>query len=134
MEASRQDIKRFSFSGHETFPLRVAWLPKAVAAVSEGVDPFTDARLGMQVLGLGKNMVSALRFWGEYFGVILRTDHQWRVTQFGELTLGVNGRDPFLEDERTLWMLHWRACTSVSHPLFAWHWLVNLCHEPGLAS
>ena len=50
---------------------------------------------------------------------------------FGELTLGVNGRDPFLEDERTLWMLHWRACTSVPHPLFAWHWLVNLCHEPG---
>ena len=62
-------VERFSFSGHETFPLRVAWLPKAVIAVSHGKDPFSDPREGMRILGLGKNMVTALQCWSDYFVV-----------------------------------------------------------------
>lgn len=122
--------ERFSFSGHESFSLRVAWLPKAAAAVSLGENPFSNPRDGMRILGLGKNMVLSLECWSEYFGVICRTDDRWKVTEFGELILGVNGIDPFLEDQRTLWLLHWRASTNSSRPFYAWHWLVNLCHEP----
>lgn len=123
-------IERYSFSGHETFPLRVAWLPKAVAAVSQGKDPFSNPREGMRILGLGKNMVTALQCWSDYFGVIYRHDGQWKVTEFGEIIFGSNGTDPFLEDKRTLWLLHWRASTHSSRSFFAWHWLVNLCQEP----
>ncbi|MBI5592462.1 MAG: DUF4007 family protein [Deltaproteobacteria bacterium] len=123
-------IDRFSFSGHETFPLRVAWLPKAVAAVSQGKDPFSNPREGMQILGLGKNMVTALQCWSNYFGVIYRRDGRWKVTEFGEIIFGANGKDPFLEDKRTLWLLHWKASTNSSRSFFAWHWLVNLCQEP----
>lgn len=121
---------RFSFSGHETFPLRVAWLPKAVAAVSSGKDPFSNPREGMRILGLGKNMVTALQCWADYFGVICRQDNHWQVTEFGDIIFGSNGNDPYLEDNRTLWLLHWRGCANSSRPFFAWHWLANLCHEP----
>jgi hypothetical protein len=123
--------ERFSFSGHETFPLRVAWLPKAVLAVSQGKNPFSNPREGMRILGLGKNMVMALECWSEYFGVIVRLDGRWQVTDFGESIFGTNGEDPFMEDQRTLWLLHWRASTNSSRPFFAWHWLANLWHEPG---
>lgn len=125
-----QKVTRFSFSGHETFPLRVAWLPKAVAAVSQGKDPFSNPREGMQILGLGKNMVMSLQCWSEYYGVISRSDDGWQVTEFGESIFGVDGFDPFLEDRRTLWLLHWKASTNCSRQFFAWHWFVNLFHEP----
>lgn len=128
-----QKVERFSFSGHETFPLRVAWLPKAVTAVSLGKDPFSNPREGMQILGLGKNMVMSLECWSEFFGVIHRLDDCWQVTKFGEIVFGANGEDPFLEDLRTLWLLHWKASTNTTRPFFAWHWLTNLYHEPDFA-
>ena len=84
----------------------------------------------MRILGLGKNMVTALQCWSDYFGVIRREDGRWKVTEFGEIIFGADGTDPFLEDKRTLWLLHWRASTNSSRFFFAWHWLVNLCQEP----
>ncbi len=126
-------MERFAFSGHETFPLRVAWLPKAVAAVSGGQEPFSNPRDGMRILGLGKNMVTALQCWSDYFGVIERIESKLKVTEFGKVIFETNGLDPFLEDRRTLWLLHWRASTNTSRTFFAWHWLVNLCQEPEFA-
>ena len=38
----------FSYTGHESFPLRISWLPKAVAALEAGIDPFTDPREGIE--------------------------------------------------------------------------------------
>lgn len=122
--------ERYSFSGHETFPLRVAWLPKAVDAVSQGKDPFSNPREGMRILGLGKNMVMSLECWSEFFGVLHRLDGHWEVTELGSLIFGAGGFDPFLEDQRTLWILHWTASTNCSRQFFAWHWFTNLHHEP----
>lgn len=130
IHTSKQQSERFSFSGHETFSLRVAWLPKVVAAVSQGKDPFSNPREGMRVLGLGKNMVMSLECWGEYFDVVNRLKDGWQVSEFGEIIFGTNGKDPFLEDQRTLWLLHWKASTNTVKPFFAWHWLVNLFQEP----
>jgi hypothetical protein len=86
-------VNRFSFSGHETFPLRVAWLPKAIGAVSRGQDPFSNPRDGMRILGLGKNMVTALQCWSNYIGVIERDDGRLKVTKFGEIIFGAAGMD-----------------------------------------
>jgi hypothetical protein len=32
----------FRFSGHQTFPLRIAWLPKAIQEIACGRDPLTN--------------------------------------------------------------------------------------------
>lgn len=54
---------RYVFPGHETFPRRYAWLPKAVRGVSENPRLFSDEDQAMVHLGVGKNMVRAIRFW-----------------------------------------------------------------------
>ena len=39
--------------------------------------------------------------------------------------LGREGMDPYLEDIRTLWMLHWNISTVAESPLFAWEFLLG---------
>src|SRR4051812_13993234 len=53
----------FRYSGHQTFPLRIAWLPKAVREIASGRDPLSNIDEGIVSLGLGKNMVESLRCW-----------------------------------------------------------------------
>jgi hypothetical protein len=118
------------FSGHQSFSLRIAWLPKSVNAVAEGKDPFRDPRVGTQLLGLGKNMVESLSYWVEFFGVIEFDDKlQPKLTEFGKQLMGNNGLDPFLEDDQTLWLLHWKGTAAAPRKYFAWHWLFNLHYE-----
>ncbi len=114
------------FSGHETFTLRVPWISKAVKAIEAGINPFTDPRTGMTELGLGKNMVKALQAWTEYFGVIEHRNDKFELTSFGKEVFGKDGLDVYLEDSRTLWLLHWKASTN-PRPYFAWHWFTNIC-------
>jgi hypothetical protein len=49
----------------------------------------------------------------------------YQITPFGEAILGPDGFDPFLEDPRTLWLLHWKITTHSEAPLFAWDFLIN---------
>jgi hypothetical protein len=121
---------RFMFSGHQSFALRIAWLPKSVEAVERGEDPFKDPRIGTQILGLGKNMVEALGYWVEFFGVItFLPSGRPSPTEFGRRVLGKGGYDRFLEDERTLWLLHWHGAAAARRRFFAWHWLFNVHFE-----
>lgn len=61
---------KYRFSGHETFVCRYPWLPKAVRAVSENSEIFSDEDEAMVTLGVGKNMVRSIRFWADSLGVI----------------------------------------------------------------
>ena len=45
------------FSGHESFALRYAWLPKAYKGLKDDPRLFADDEKAMLELGLGKNMV-----------------------------------------------------------------------------
>jgi hypothetical protein len=126
MRSPAREQPVFRFSGHQTFPLRLSWLPKAVAAISKGVDPLTDIDLGITKLGLGKNMVEALRCWIEAFQVANKTENGWELTPVGLLVFDPKtGADPFLEDHTTAWLLHWLICTDAKAPFFAWECLFN---------
>lgn len=83
----------------------------------------------MVVLGLGKNMVRAAKFWLQITGLVDSPERREET-----LTLSTLGRalfvgdkseawDPFLEDIQTLWLLHWQIAT---HPdrLLAWDYLL----------
>ena len=61
--ATHEPTGPVSFVGHESFPLRYGWLKKCVDAVAARPDVFAhdDA---MVSLGVGKNMVKAIRHWG----------------------------------------------------------------------
>ena len=55
-------------------------------------------------LGVGKNMVSAIRFWARAFGLSDNdTPTEFAISIFDT----EQGYDPYLEDEGTLWLLHY---------------------------
>lgn len=122
--------QEYRFGGHQTFALRIAWLPKAAAAIERGEDPLSNPLDGVVSLGLGKNMVEALRCWIDAYGVATKVGGKWNLTAFGRAMFGLHGHDPFLEDQQTLWLLHWKIATLRTAPFFAWELLFNRWNEP----
>jgi len=116
----------FRFSGHQTFPLRIAWIPKAVAEIMRGCDPLSNIDEGITKLGLGKNMVEALRCWIEAFQIANRVDAIWSLTPIGKVIFHPEvGLDPYLEDVSSAWVLHWLISTNRQSPFFAWECVFN---------
>lgn len=108
------------FSGHETFACRFSWIPKAVSLLSEDSAALSDDDAAMSALGLGKNMVRALRFWLEVFDVAQADRGHWALSSFGKSVFGAAGFDPYLERVETQWLLQWKVTTQSERPLFVW--------------
>ncbi len=126
--------RKYRVSGHESFPCRYTWLPKAVHGLKENPRLFADEAKAMVDLGVGKNMVRSIRFWAQATGIVTGAKNgEYHLTDCGASLLGEHGRDPFLEDVRTLWLLHWNLSTDVVNPLLAWDYLLNRWQEPELA-
>lgn len=98
------EITKYTFAGHDSFQCRQLWLKKGFDFVQEGKN-FNDDDAVVK-LGVGKNMVSSIRFWLKVFNVI---DNKEILTEFGKrLFDDETGYDPFLEDEASLWLLHYQ--------------------------
>src|SRR5438067_4876793 len=125
----------YRISGHESFACRYAWLPKAVQWLPMKPDLFVNEQHAMVDLGVGKNMVRSIRFWALSSGIIeqAKKGGGYVVTPFGSSILGRKGADPFLEDIRTLWLIHWKLSTNTQSPLLAWDYLLNRWQDPKLA-
>ena len=107
------------FSGHESFACRYGWLPKLYDAVVNDRALFASDENAMLQLGLGRNMVKSLRFWGEAFGLTRTRGGNVLVTTFARRLLDpADGFDPYLETPSALWRLHWRL--TVHAGLGAW--------------
>lgn len=112
-----------AFARHDTFAPRYGWLKKGFDLALREPNLFNrpDAPV---VLGVGKNMVRAIRYWCHAFGVLeSATDESGqtvaRPSTFGLNLLADDGHDPFLEDPASLWLLHWRL---VNRPELATAW------------
>ncbi|MCZ0942389.1 MAG: DUF4007 family protein [Gammaproteobacteria bacterium] len=96
------------FSGHESFACRYGWLPKLYEAVQQDKGLFANDEHAILALGLGRNMVKAIRFWGQVFGLLEVKRGVAKNTALAHRLLGVEGGlDPYLEDPGSLWRLHW---------------------------
>jgi hypothetical protein len=125
--------RKYRISGHEKFPCRYSWLPKAVRGLSANPKLFSNEEEAMVDLGVGKNMVRSIRFWSQSAGVVASLKNGgYSLTKFGIALLGQNGLDPFLEDIRTLWLIHWNLATDTQNPLLAWDFLLSRWQEPEL--
>ena len=95
-------MSRYSFSGHESFFCKTIWLKKGYDAIQDGVD--FSAPDSVASLGVGKNMVTSIRYWMKAFGLIKNDE----LTNFARIIFDNDrGLDPFVEDESTLWLLHY---------------------------
>ncbi|MBN9657108.1 MAG: DUF4007 family protein [Acidobacteria bacterium] len=125
----------YRISGHESFPCRYTWLPKAVRQLEADPKLFADEERAMVELGVGKNMVRSIRFWSLASGMatVQTKGSGPSLTELATNLLGVDGLDPFLEDRRTLWLLHWNLSTNTDAPLLAWDYLLNRWQDPELS-
>ena len=99
--------KKPKFSGHQTFAYRYGWLEKGFKFARENKN-FNDDDAIVD-LGVGKNMVESILYWCEMTGVL----SEGNATSFGCFLLDEkDGWDPFLEDNASLWLLHWKLITN----------------------
>jgi hypothetical protein len=112
------NLNQGSFSGHETFTFRYPWLKKGVDGLKKDPVIFQKEEAIVE-LGVGKNMVSSIRHWCLSMGMIEERDmtdgerrRSWEVSELGQRLLKDNGWDPYLEDDATLWLLHWLLVTN----------------------
>jgi len=124
------DIRSPRFAGHETFTLRYGWLKKAIDAVCEDAQVFTREE-ALTTLGVGKNMVRAIRHWALAARIIEEDPNQhdnrgrWlRPTEIGRTLFADDGSDPFLEDVGTLWLIHYLLVATPDGPS-TWYWTFN---------
>ena len=98
---------RYSFSGHESFHCKSLWLKKGYDFICNKKH-FADTDSVVE-LGVGKNMVSAIRYWLKAFSLTKEDT----LTDLAEYIFSTNtGRDPFCEDIATLWVLHYNLVKS----------------------
>ena len=95
------DKIRYSFSGHESFNCKSLWLKKGYDFISENKD--FNAPNAVVDLGIGKNTVSSLRYWMRAFGLL----DEGKPTFIADYLFDAErGKDPYIEDLGTLWLLH----------------------------
>lgn len=119
-----------SFAKHETFYIREGWLFKGMAAIVGAQEReqlptiFQDADAPEQ-LGIGRNMVRALRFWMQATGLaeerLEQRQRTQRLTPLGRL---VWQYDRYLEETDTLWLIHYQLACSHQHAT-TWYWFFN---------
>ncbi len=106
-------VKKYTFSGHESFPCKTLWLKKGYDFVVAGNDfNSPEAVIG---LGVGKNMVASIRFWLRVFGVT-ENDKPTEIADY--LFNDQHGKDRYLEDIATLWLLHFNLVFSEDATLY----------------
>ena len=112
------------FAKHESFYIREGWLYKGLRAVQEDAAIFVSPD-APERLGLGKNMVRALRFWMQATGLAeemtLNRIRVQRLTSLGGIILD---QDPYLELDGTLWLIHHQLISSQDQAT-AWYWFFN---------
>jgi hypothetical protein len=123
----RFNSEKVAFGRHETFSLRYSWLPKGFQAITDKDFDITDADSATVRLGVGKNMVSAIRYWLRACRMV--EQDCMSPSKLGGLILAKDGYDPYLEDEATLWLIHWLLATN-SEQATAWFWFFNKFHRP----
>lgn len=93
---------KYCFSGHESFPCKTLWLKKGYDFNKVGKD-FNSPDAVVE-LGVGKNMVAAIRYWYKAFGLKSEDERINWIPYF--LFNDLDGRDRYMEDLGTLWLLH----------------------------
>src|SRR5690349_1178182 len=105
LETKLKDVAEPSFSRHETFHPRFGWLHKAYSALTNpgvGHDVFLRENATV-TLGVGKNMVNAIRFWSYAFKLTVEYAQDPKSRAFvacptweARWLLDEHGADPYL--------------------------------------
>ncbi len=123
---------KVAFGRHESFALRFGWLTKGFQNFEScylvGQDLFTMDDSVVR-LGVGKNMVNSIRHWLKAARLIETSNNKNVPTKLGRYLFSENnGKDQYLEDESTIWLLHWLITTNPEMAT-SWYWFFNKYHK-----
>lgn len=98
---------KVAFGRHESFALRFGWLTKGFQTFERRKEVFTDDNSVVE-LGVGRNMVNSIRHWLRASQLVNINADVKETTALGQALFSKdNGWDPYLEDEATIWLVHW---------------------------
>lgn len=119
-------IQHPQFARHETFPPRTGWFRKGFEEVRYG-----NSFLGEDAqvrLGVGKNMVTAIRYWTMAFGLAqfpILGNGELQPTQLATSLFDDSGVDPYFESTTTAWWLHWKLLRNWDQAT-SWHFAFSV--------
>ncbi len=113
------------FRAHETFFIRKGWLSKGMRCIDNKPDVFTARDENpMDVLGIGANMVKALRYWIQAVGITEESKKGKRNHRFTDLGKLIYDNDKYIEEIGTLYLLQYRLASQQDEAT-AWYFFFN---------
>lgn len=104
---------KYTLSGHESFPCKTLWLTKGYNFIVNGGN--FNASDAVIALGVGKNMVSSIRYWLKVFGL----SSQDKPTEIADYLFDEHkGVDKYIESLGTLWLLHYLLVSQKEATLY----------------
>ena len=118
-----------TFNKHGSFYLRSSWPMKGLKAIDEEPSIFTPQNelLAVDTLGLGRVMVTSLRYWMSVVGLAQedRSQNGRIILNLTELAKQIKDYDPFFQDIGTAWLLH-RNLAKNEKDATTWYWFFNV--------
>lgn len=105
---------KYTFSGHESFPCKSLWLKKGYDFIRDGKD--FNSPTAVIDLGVGKNMISSVRYWFNVFGLNEKSNETAWIADY--ILSSQAGKDPYMEDLGTLWLMHFLLIYSQEASLY----------------
>lgn len=113
------------FRAHDTFFIRKGWLSKGMKYVHVKDDVFISKEENpMDVLGIGANMVKALRYWLQAVGLTEEPTSGKRTQSFTALGESVFTYDRYIEENGTLYLLQYRLASNRAEAT-SWYFFFN---------
>lgn len=113
------------FRAHDTFFIRKGWLSKGMERIVEKPNLFVDkAENPMDILGIGSNMVKALRYWMQTVGLTEEPKSGRRIQSLTPLGQRIYDNDCYIEELGTLYLLQYKLA-SQKEEATAWYYFFN---------
>jgi len=113
------------FRAHDTFFIRKGWLSKGMKHICNKPDVFVDKEENpMDVLGIGSNMVKALRYWLQAVGLTSEPNSGKRFQTLTPLGETIYTNDRYIEEMGTLQLLQYKLASN-KEDATAWYYFFN---------
>lgn len=113
------------FRAHDTFFIRKGWLSKGMKRIVEKPDLFVDKDENpMDVLGIGSNMVKALRYWLQAVELTSEPNKGKKIQTLTKLGKQIYQKDRYIEELGTLYLLQYKLAKQKEEAT-AWYFFFN---------
>ena len=113
------------FRAHDTFFIRKGWLSKGMKYVHVKDDVFISKEENpMDVLGIGSNMVKALRYWLQAVELTSEPNKGKRIQTLTKLGNQIYQKDRYIEELGTLYLLQYKLAKQKEEAT-AWYYFFN---------